>query len=173
MTYKQTCTELQCLPKSEVNQWLNSFDTVLTDCDGESVGFFITSAFSRNKYYNVTISLSNYVIFVTFMKFKDKMCVFAHLFSQYFDDLLFFQYFPGVLWIHANAIDGSASVINKFKDMGKKVFFVTNNSTRTRSEAAVKAQQLKFNITEVRIFLSCETAIYIFYQFFIVVSSIG
>lgn len=43
-------------------------------------------------------------------------------------------------------IEGSNDVVNKFKEMGKKVFFVTNNSTKTQSEFLEKALKLKFNM---------------------------
>lgn len=58
--------------------------------------------------------------------------------------------FSGVLWVHNNPIAGSPDVINKLKDLGKKVFFVTNNSTKTRTDFAAKAIQLGFNMKEVR-----------------------
>lgn len=37
--------------------------------------------------------------------------------------------------------------MNKFKEQGKGVFFVTNNSTKTRAEFAEKGQSMGFNIT--------------------------
>lgn len=45
-----------------------------------------------------------------------------------------------------DVIPGSNDVVNKFKEMGKKVFFVTNNSTKTQSEFLVKALQLNYNM---------------------------
>lgn len=36
--YSQTATELNKLPDHEVKAWLDSFDTVLTDCDGKYYG---------------------------------------------------------------------------------------------------------------------------------------
>lgn len=36
--YKQTCTNLLELSSAKVTEWLASFDSVITDCDGEWVG---------------------------------------------------------------------------------------------------------------------------------------
>ncbi|BFF97021.1 glycerol-3-phosphate phosphatase [Drosophila madeirensis] len=86
-TYKQTCTNLLELSNSKVTEWLASFDTVITDCDG-------------------------------------------------------------VLWIYGNALEGSVDVMNQFKAMGKKIYFCTNNSTKTRAELLKKGLELGFRITE-------------------------
>ncbi len=55
----------------------------------------------------------------------------------------------GVLWMYNNVINGSPEVINRFKEMGKKVFFVTNNSTKTRTEFLEKSNLLNFRMVEV------------------------
>lgn len=42
--FKQTATDLTKISEENVRTWVNSFDTVLTDCDGKfcgSVEFFI------------------------------------------------------------------------------------------------------------------------------------
>ena len=69
--------------KEEVEAFLSSFDTVLTDCDG-------------------------------------------------------------VLWHGNQAIEGSPQMIQKFRKLGKKVIFVTNNSSKTRSEFVQKSKDLGF-----------------------------
>lgn len=84
------CVELLKQPREYVHQWLASFDTVLTDCDG-------------------------------------------------------------VLWVHNTPIEDSPAVINRLIELGKQVFFVTNNSTKTRTEFAAKATQLQFNVAEPNI----------------------
>ncbi|CAG9793898.1 unnamed protein product [Diatraea saccharalis] len=81
--FRSSVLNLQEASKEKVQEFLDSFDTVLTDCDG-------------------------------------------------------------VLWIENNAIPGSADTINYFRKLGKKIFYVTNNSTKIRSDFAAKAQQLGF-----------------------------
>jgi HAD superfamily hydrolase (TIGR01450 family) len=39
----------------------------------------------------------------------------------------------GVIWHWPKPIDGSVDFINKLKHLGKKCFFVTNNSAKTRA----------------------------------------
>ncbi|XP_059053890.1 glycerol-3-phosphate phosphatase [Achroia grisella] len=81
--FKSSVSNLYEASKDQVQEFLNSFDTVLTDCDG-------------------------------------------------------------VLWIDTTAIPGSADTINYFRKQGKRIFYVTNNSTKIRSDFAAKAQQLGF-----------------------------
>ncbi|XP_063697005.1 glycerol-3-phosphate phosphatase [Culicoides brevitarsis] len=52
----------------------------------------------------------------------------------------------GVLWIYTNTIPGSPEVINKFTALGKRVFFITNNSTKTREEFLEKATKMNYNV---------------------------
>lgn len=40
--------------------------------------------------------------------------------------------------------------MNKFKDIAKKLFYVTNNSTKTRDEFVDKLKLLGFDATRVR-----------------------
>lgn len=79
----QTCQELAKLSPDEVKKFIDSFDTVMTDCDG-------------------------------------------------------------VLWMGDRAFDGAANVICKFREMGKKVFFCTNNSTKSRANYVEKCKKLGF-----------------------------
>jgi len=50
----------------------------------------------------------------------------------------------GVLWTGGTALDGSPDMICRFRDMGKKVFYVTNNSTKHRREYKTKLDKLGF-----------------------------
>lgn len=58
----------------------------------------------------------------------------------------------GVIWRGDQAIPGAPQVINLLKEHGKKVFFVTNNSTKTRKMYADKMSSLGFNVVEEEIF---------------------
>jgi len=50
----------------------------------------------------------------------------------------------GVLWVGAEPIPGSPEMINRFRDLGKRVFYVTNNSTKHRREYKTKLDKLGF-----------------------------
>lgn len=59
---------------------------------------------------------------------------------------LFSALFLGVLWLYTNVLKNSNVAINRFLDMGKKVYFITNNSTKTRDELVQKAKSMEFNV---------------------------
>ena len=83
-----SCKEIEHLSNNEIDEFLNSFDTVLTDCDG-------------------------------------------------------------VLWTGSHAIDGSPQVVQAFRQLGKKVIYVTNNSTKSRNGYLKKVTELGFGGEEV------------------------
>lgn len=58
----------------------------------------------------------------------------------------------GVIWRGDQAITGAAEVIDLLKKHGKKVFFVTNNSSKTRRLYAEKMSLLGFNVSEEQVF---------------------
>lgn len=58
----------------------------------------------------------------------------------------------GVIWRGDEAIPGATQVISLLKQNGKKVFFVTNNSSKTRSMYADKMLTLGFNVKEDEVF---------------------
>ncbi|XP_030631183.1 glycerol-3-phosphate phosphatase [Chanos chanos] len=58
----------------------------------------------------------------------------------------------GVIWRGDEAISGAPEVINLLKKTGKGVYFVTNNSTKTRKMYADKLAKLGFNATEEEVF---------------------
>eukprot|EP00095_Tigriopus_kingsejongensis_P004276 snap_masked-scaffold555_size137745-processed-gene-0.4 protein:Tk04276 transcript:snap_masked-scaffold555_size137745-processed-gene-0.4-mRNA-1 annotation:"phosphoglycolate phosphatase" len=81
------CQKLKDLDRTAIQSFLDSFDTVLCDCDG-------------------------------------------------------------VLWLSNQAVPGSPETIKLFRDLGKKVIFVTNNSNRTRNNYAIKFRELGYeNVT--------------------------
>ena len=57
----------------------------------------------------------------------------------------------GVLWLYNDTIGKAPDVINKFLEIGKKVYFITNNSTKTREELVKHSNTLKFNVGIVSI----------------------
>jgi ribonucleotide monophosphatase NagD (HAD superfamily) len=65
---------------------------------------------------------------------------------------IFLLFFKGVLWLYTNVINSSNKVINRLLEMNKKVFFITNNSTKTREELAEKAKTMEFNVGIVSTF---------------------
>ncbi|XP_078052348.1 glycerol-3-phosphate phosphatase-like isoform X1 [Augochlora pura] len=75
------------LTYNEVTEFFNSFDTVLTDCDG-------------------------------------------------------------VLWMYMNPFPHAAEVIQNFMAIGKRIFYVTNNSKKTREEFVSKCKILNFEASE-------------------------
>jgi len=80
---KMPCQEVAKMTDQQVRDWVNSFDTVMTDCDG-------------------------------------------------------------VLWVGAEPIPGSPDVIQRLRQLGKRVFYVTNNSTKHRREYKTKVDKLGF-----------------------------
>lgn len=58
----------------------------------------------------------------------------------------------GVIWRGDQAIPGAPEVINLLKKNGKKVFFVTNNSSKTRKLYAEKMSLMGFDVTEDEVF---------------------
>ena len=61
----------------------------------------------------------------------------------------------GVLWAGSQVIDRAVETANFFKQQGKSIFYVTNNSTKTRAQYLVKLTSLGFNAEEVSLLLYC------------------
>ncbi|XP_052242673.1 glycerol-3-phosphate phosphatase-like isoform X2 [Dreissena polymorpha] len=59
-----------------------------------------------------------------------------------FDNFLFDC--DGVLWHGGKAIPGCPEALQKLKELGKKIFYVTNNSSKTRAQVADKCRNMGF-----------------------------
>ncbi|XP_061765033.1 glycerol-3-phosphate phosphatase [Nerophis ophidion] len=58
----------------------------------------------------------------------------------------------GVIWRGDKAIPGAPQVVKLLKQHGKRVFFVTNNSTKTRKMYVDKMSTLGFDVSEDEVF---------------------
>jgi ribonucleotide monophosphatase NagD (HAD superfamily) len=56
----------------------------------------------------------------------------------------------GVLWLGDTPLEGSIHVVNRLKELGKKVFLISNNCTLTLDGYMEKANKFGINVTEVR-----------------------
>ena len=50
----------------------------------------------------------------------------------------------GVLWVGADPVPGSPELVQRMRQLGKRVFYVTNNSTKHRREYKTKVDKLGF-----------------------------
>ena len=69
-----------------------------------------------------------------------------------YDD--FFLDCDGVIWEGTKAISGSVATLQRLEALGKRVFFVTNNSTHTQEDVARKALQLGYSCRPDHVFSS-------------------
>ena len=90
MASSAICKEVRDLSDEQVKTWFNSFDTVMTDCDG-------------------VLWIGNYSPLL-----KPPLTS-THL-------------------VGSEPISGSPDLIQRFRQLGKRVFYVTNNSTKHRRE---------------------------------------
>lgn len=60
----------------------------------------------------------------------------------------------GVIWRGDSVIDGIPATLEKLRALGKKVFFVTNNSTKSRKGYKKKFESLKLDVEPEEIFSS-------------------
>lgn len=57
----------------------------------------------------------------------------------------------GVLWVKQKVLKDSTTVLNRLQEIGKRVFFVTNNATKSRDIHLMLARDRGFNITKDQI----------------------
>ncbi|KMZ72460.1 hypothetical protein ZOSMA_163G00020 [Zostera marina] len=60
----------------------------------------------------------------------------------------------GVIWKANELIDGVAETLTALRSMGKKIMFVTNNSTKSRKQYSTKFLGLGLSVSEDEIFCS-------------------
>jgi len=58
-------------------------------------------------------------------------------------------FIAGVLWKGNTAFEGSLQVINRLKEIGKKVFLISNNCTLTVNQYMSKIKKFDLHVTEV------------------------
>ncbi|KAK4011231.1 glycerol-3-phosphate phosphatase [Daphnia magna] len=73
----------------------------------------------------------------------------ARVFVNSFDTVLFDC--DGVLWAGSKVLYRAVETVNYLKDSGKQIFYVTNNSTKTRAQYLEKLMKLGFNADEKEI----------------------
>jgi len=69
---------------------------------------------------------------------------------KHFDNILLDC--DGVLWYHGAAIEGVKHTLNTLRALGKRLFFVTNNSTKSRVEYAKRFEKLGVAVSKEEIF---------------------
>ncbi|XP_038053683.1 glycerol-3-phosphate phosphatase-like isoform X1 [Patiria miniata] len=75
----------------------------------------------------------------------------AKEFFESFDTVLFDC--DGVIWDANDEIPGAKDTLRKIKEMGKRIIFITNNSTKSRTQYAKKFTELGFeSVPKERIF---------------------
>jgi len=79
----------------------------------------------------------------------------THLLAE-FDNFLFDC--DGVLWCDNKLIDGAKACLDLLHKMDKKIYLLTNNSTKTRTEFAAKCQRLGLNVTANEIICTAAVA---------------
>lgn len=68
----------------------------------------------------------------------------------------------GVLWRNSEAVAGVPKTLNRLRELGKKIIFATNNSTKTREEFATKLRKLGYVAEMDELFpTSYSTAVYL------------
>ncbi|XP_032234319.2 glycerol-3-phosphate phosphatase-like [Nematostella vectensis] len=81
-------------------------------------------------------------------------------FVESFDNFIFDC--DGVLWVHAGIVPGVPELLQSLRKLGKKVFFVTNNNTKTREQFLEKFSKYGIQASHTEIYTSAySTAYYI------------
>ena len=73
-----------------------------------------------------------------------------------FDNLLFDC--DGVVYMGNNPIDGAIAAIEKLTNLGKNIYYITNNSSRSRRDLADKFAKLGFPSDDLKIVTAASSA---------------
>lgn len=69
--------------------------------------------------------------------------------NSFLTERLSFLSATGVLWLGTSLIHESDKTLQLFRDLGKRVFYVTNNSTKTRDQLVAQFKNLGFEASKV------------------------
>lgn len=61
------------------------------------------------------------------------------------------QLFAGVVWFYGGKLPGSTESLTKLQKLGKKIYFVSNNSIHGTENYVSKLEKLGFSTDKVRI----------------------
>ena len=118
--------ELGKVEALEFSTILNSLDAVMFDCDG----IFYANNLKTFNFNSVSYSLKALLLKVQFLVYFFSICV-------------------GVLWLASKMIDKANTLVKDLRTLNKRIFFLTNNSTKTRQELLKKLNMMGFEATLV------------------------
>lgn len=133
MSRKLLPINLATFTKPQIRDWINSFEVILTDCDGECTNLanfqqftlYHASVIGLWKYSNIHIRwklhLSDHSSRSSFCCVRLWICVTTGSGLKSWQTLIWYLWiFSGVLWLYNNVLKDSNKVINRLLEMNKK-----------------------------------------------------